>query len=242
MATGSRHNLHKFSGSLEKSPESLRRFIHDQELEAFPAVVVSSERHRGIEALAQCHGLGAFRPNTTLVGWSSDPEHAEEQLETLRTVRNLGHSILMLNTKTPEDADPRLVQGGTIDVWWRGKENGPLMILLAHLLVQNEVWRDHKIRLLRVVPNEGGLEESERHLRQLLETARIRAEAKAIVSDDPLGAIRETSKDAAIVMMGFRLPEHGEDASYLTESTNHMLDKLGTVFLVHSAGNVALDA
>ncbi|MEM8711389.1 MAG: amino acid permease, partial [Planctomycetota bacterium] len=148
----------------------------------------------------------------------------------------------MLSSKTPEDADAREVPPGTIDVWWRGKENGPLMVLLAHLLVQNEVWREHSIRLLRVVNSEGGVEESERHLTELLSTARIRAEAKAIVSDDPLGAIRETSRDAAIVFMGFRLPEHGEDASYLTESTNHMLDKLGTVFLVHSAGSVALDA
>ena len=239
VITGDVENLVERRQAQEKS---LRRFIQEQELEAFPAVVVSPDRNRGMEALAQCHGLGAFRPNTTLIGWSSAPDQAEERLETLRTIRDLGHSILMLSTKTPEDADPRDVPDGTIDVWWRGKENGPLMVLLAHLLVQNEAWRDRKIRLLRVVNHEDGVEESERHLRELLGTARIRAEAKAMVSDDPLGAICDTSKNAAIVMMGFRLPEHGENASYLTESTNHMLDKLGTVFLVHSAGDVALDA
>ena len=244
VITGDVENLLERRQAQEKA---LRRFIREEELQAFPAVVVNPERNRGIEALAQCHGLGAFRPNTTLVGWSGDPEKAEERLETLRTVRDLGHSILMLSTKASHDKDapqidPRNVPGGTIDVWWRGKDNGPLMVMLAHLLVQNEVWRDHKIRLLRVVASEGGVEESERHLRELLVAARIRAEAKAIVSEDALGAIRETSKDAAIVLMGFRLPEHGENASYLTESTNHMLDKLGTVFLVHSAGDVALDA
>lgn len=239
VITGDVENLVERRQAQEKS---LRRFIQELKLDAFPAVVVSSDRNRGIEALAQCHGIGAFRPNTTLVGWSSDPEQAEERLETLRTVRNLGHSILMLSTKGTDDTDARTVPDGTIDVWWRGKDNGPLMVLLAHLLVQNEEWRDHKIRLLRVVHSEEGVEESERHLRELLGTARIRAEAKAIVSEDALGAIRETSKNAAIVLMGFRLPEHGENASYLTESTNHMLDKLGTVFLVHSAGDVALDA
>ncbi|QDV08659.1 Amino acid permease [Planctomycetes bacterium Poly30] len=239
VITGDVENLVERRLAQEKA---LRRFIQEEGLEAFPAVVVSPDRNRGIEALAQCHGLGAFRPNTILVGWSSDPEQAEERLETLRTIRNLGYSILMLSTKNTEDSDPREVPDGTIDVWWRGKENGPLMVMLAHLLVQNEEWRDHKIRLLRVVSSESGVEESERHLRELLGTARIRAEAKAIVSEDPLGAIRETSRNAAIVMMGFRLPEHGENASYLTESTNHMLHKLGTVFLVHSAGNVALDA
>jgi amino acid transporter len=249
VITGDVENLVERRQAQEKS---MRRFIQEQGLEAFPAIVVNPERDRGIEALAQCHGLGAFRPNTTLVGWSSDPEKAEERLETLRTVRDLGHSILMLSTKAsrekaPSDGvaneiDPRNVPSGTIDVWWRGKDNGPLMVMLAHLLVQNAAWRDHKIRLLRVVASEGGVEESERHLRELLIAARIRAQAKAIVSDDALGAIRETSKDAAIVLMGFRLPEHGENASYLTESTNHMLSKLGTVFLVHSAGDVALDA
>ncbi|MEM8712811.1 MAG: hypothetical protein AAGG01_17810, partial [Planctomycetota bacterium] len=114
VITGEVENLVERRQAQEKS---LRRFIQDEGLEAFPAVVVSPERPRGIEALAQCHGLGAFRPNTTLIGWSSDPEHAEEQLDTLRTVHNLGHSILMLSSKTPEDADARVVPPGTIDVF-----------------------------------------------------------------------------------------------------------------------------
>ena len=47
----------------------LHHFIREQELEAFPAVVVAPYLSDGIEALVQCQGLGAVRPNTVLLGW-----------------------------------------------------------------------------------------------------------------------------------------------------------------------------
>jgi hypothetical protein len=119
----------------------LRNFIREQGFLAFPAVVVSADRHSGFEALVQCHGLGAFRPNTVLAGWSSDLDHAEEFIDTLRTAARLGQNLLLLSTADGED--PLRVPAGTIDVWWRGKHNGALMLILAHLLVQNEVWRGH---------------------------------------------------------------------------------------------------
>ncbi|MCA8968079.1 MAG: amino acid permease, partial [Planctomycetes bacterium] len=165
----------------------LRKFIREQGFLAFPAVVVSADRHSGFEALVQCHGLGAFRPNTVLAGWSSDLDQAEDFIDTLRTAARLGQNVLLCSTADGED--PLRIPGGTIDVWWRGKDNGPLMVLLAHLLVQNPAWRDHTLRLLRVVANEDAEQETERHLRELLETARIRAEVDVIIDPDPIAAI-----------------------------------------------------
>ena len=43
-----------------------------------------------------------------------------------------------------------------IDVWWRGRKNGELMLLLAHLLTLNDAWRQRPVRLLRVIENEEG--------------------------------------------------------------------------------------
>ena len=217
----------------------LRNFIREQNFSGFPAVVVSPDRHGGIEALVQCHGLGALRPNTVLLGWSSDLDHAEDFFDTLRTVARLRQNLLLLSTADGED--PSRVPAGTIDVWWRGKENGPLMVMLAHLLVQNEVWRDRAVRLLRVVPHEAAREETERHLVNLLELARIKAEVIVIVDEDPLEAIHRTSEEAAVTFLGFQLPGEDDDWEAFLDRTDNLLAGLGTVFLVQSTGDVQLE-
>ncbi len=219
---------------------ALRKFIRDEELEAFPAVVVSQDRHTGIEALVQCHGLGALRPNTVLAGWSSDPEQAEDYLTSLRRIRLLGKSILLLSAKESSE-DPRSVPTGTVDVWWRGKDNGPLMVLLAHMLVQNNAWRGRRVRLLRVVNSPAAREETERHLKGLLATARIRAVVEVIVSDEPMQAIHTTSAQAAIVFLGFAVPDEGQDPNTFLVSTDRLLGGLQRVLLVHSAGDALLE-
>tara|TARA_R110002096_G_scaffold51516_3_gene134654 strand:+ start:47267 stop:49462 length:2196 start_codon:yes stop_codon:yes gene_type:complete len=219
---------------------SLRGFIRDQGLAAFPAVVVAPDRSTGIESLVQCHGLGAFRPNTVLAGWSSDLDQAEDYLDTLRTVTRLGQNLLLLSTADGED--PKRVPTGTVDVWWRGKDNGPLMVMLAHLLVQNEAWRDRPMRLLRVVANESAREETERHLMELLSTARIKAVVEVIVDTDPVDAIHRASENASVTFLGFALPDEGQEPKEFLDRSEDLLSGLGTVFLVHSTGDVLLEA
>ena len=218
----------------------LRAFIREQGFSAFPAVVVSADRHSGFEALVQCHGLGALRPNTVLAGWSSDLDHAEDFIDTLRTAARLGRNLLLLSTADGED--PLRVREGTVDVWWRGKDNGALMLVLAHLLVQNEAWRGHPVRLLRVVPNESAVVETERHLRELVDLARIRATCEVIVDPEPVAAIHRISADAAVTFLGFQLPEEGEDPAAFLSHMEDLLADLGTVFLVWSTGDVLLEA
>jgi len=218
----------------------LRKFIREQGFSAFPAVVVSTDRHSGFEALVQCHGLGAMRPNTVLAGWSSDLDQAEDFIDTLRTAARLGQNLLLCSTADGED--PLRIPSGTIDVWWRGKDNGPLMVLLAHMLVQNPAWRGHTVRLLRVVPHDDAQQETERHLHELLETARIRASVEVIVDPDPISAIHRTSENAAVTFLGFQLPPEDHDPAAFLEHSEALLAELGTVFLVWSTGNVLLEA
>lgn len=220
---------------------ALRKFIKDEELDAFPAVVVSKELTSGMAALVQCHGLGAFRPNTVMFGWSSDPEQAEEGLDRLRTIANLGKSIILFSAKADEEEDPRVVPLGPIDVWWRGKKNGPLMVLLAHMLVQNPEWRERSIRLLRVVDNEAAQEETERHLRGLLGDARIKATVEVVISSNPIEAIHNTSRYASMVFLGFQLPPEDAPVAPFLAGMERLLEGLGKVILVESAGDAALE-
>ncbi len=218
----------------------LQQFIHDQELEAFPAVVVAPFLSDGIESLVQCHGLGSLRPNTLLLGWPSDRERAEAACATLRTVAGLQRNLVAVRFRE-EPTDPWLAPRGTLDVWWRGEENGALMLLLAYLLTKNNEWRNHPIRLLRVIPNEVGRSEVMQHLQQLIGAFRIEAIPVVVVTDDLRKAIHWESRRAALVFIGFQAPNEGEEMAFF-ERIDYLAGQLDRVILVQSTGGILLDA
>ena len=218
----------------------LHDFIREEKLQAFPAVVVAPYLADGIDALVQCQGMGALRSNTVIIGWPADPERAETFGATLRSIAGLRRSIIAVRFQ-PEPADPWSPLAGTIDVWWRGHQNGGLMLLLAHLLTKNPEWRDHGIRLMRVIENEAGLAEVERHLRELADQARIITSVKAVVATDPQQAIQQISRDAAIVLMGFEPPEEGDEETFFARMHGWAGD-LPRVVFVDSVGEMSLES
>lgn len=219
---------------------SLREFIRQKELRAFPAVLVAPNLELGIEALVQCYGIGAFRPNLVLLGWSSRGR-AIEYCSILRTVAGLERSIVMVRSNRSNNGeDPWLPPLGPIDVWWRGQANGHLMLLLAHLLVENDAWRGRKVRLLRLVGGEAERPAATQHLTQLIHDARINATPEVIVSDDFFETIRITSGQAAAVVLGFAPPAQGDDAAFVARMEK-MTKDLGTAIIVWSAGGMQLD-
>jgi len=220
--------------------EALRRFIDQEELEAFPAVLVAPTRELGMEALVQCHGMGALRPNLVLLGFSEDPDRMEGFVRVVRSTTELGRSVAIIREDVPED-DPWSPPPGPIDVWWRGQDNGHLMVLLAHMLAQNDAWRGRRIRLLRVIGADAGREEARKHLEGLLAVARVKADVQILVADNPVQAIRETSHRAAVTFLGFLPPDEGAELAW-AEGTTRFLDGLGTVVMVWSTGEVRLEA
>lgn len=218
----------------------LHKFIRDQQLEAFPAVVIAPHLSDGIDALVQCQGLGALRPNTVLLGWPTDPDRGELFGATLRGIAVLERSIIAVRF-AEEPIDPWEVPQGTVDVWWRGRQNGELMLLLAHLLRQNPNWRSREIRLMRVIENEAGREEVHRHLSGLIDAARIHATPQVIVTEDILVGIQQTSRSAALVVMGFEAPEEGQEQIFY-DRMEHWAGDLPRVLFVDSVGGMSLES
>ncbi len=249
---------HVVTGDIEDHAErrqsyekQLRNFINKEELQAFPSVTVNEYLSDGIESLLQCTGIGGLKPNSVLLGWPKDESRAEVFGASIRVIARLGQSVLaarFLDHRHADDHKPSDVNEhwevptGTIDVWWRGMENGALMLLLAHLLHQNAKWRGNRIRLLRMVAKEEAREEVCQHLLNLAASARINCDAKAIVSQSAVeDAIKIESASAAIVLMGFKTPEAGEELELFRRMEN-LTDTLPRVIFVDSAGGVALDS
>ncbi len=218
----------------------LHAMIREQRLSAFPAVVVAGDYIAGVEALVQCQGLGRLRPNTILLGCPLSADRMRVFGGLLRNLEGLGRSAVVLR-RTDEPADQWSVPTGTVDVWWRGRENGELMVLLAHLLLSHPNWQGHRLRLLRVVENEAGSDDVRLHLESLLLEARIKGSTKVVVSKDPASAIRTTSRDAAFVFLGFQPPAVGEEETFF-HHTEQLIGRLPRVALVRSAGGMRLES
>ena len=218
----------------------LYEFIKSQELQAFPAVVVAPTLSEGIDAMVQCQGLGFLHPNTVLLGWPKDADRALAFTATMRTVTGLDRSIIAIRT-SEEVVNHHLPAPGTIDVWWRGLKNGELMLLLAFLLTKNTEWRGRTIRLLRVIENEAGHTDVLIHLNELIESSRIAARPQVIITDDLTHSIQQHSRHAAVVILGFELPEVGQEASFF-ERMEELSGPLPRVVFVNSAGKVSLES
>jgi hypothetical protein len=218
----------------------LEKFITEEELDAFPNIVAAPCLSDGIEYLIQCSGLGALRPNTLLLGWPGDTDKASPLVATMRTVQQLGRNIVIGRFGDSDD-DPKIPPAGTIDVWWRGRKNGELMLLFAHLLKQNAAWRNHTIRLMRVVTSEEAKSEVLNHLNELANESRIEIQARVFVSDHPHHVIGKQSKDSAITILGFELPEPGREKKFFN-LIEQLTERLPRTLLVSSIGNVKLES
>ena len=237
----------------EQYEKMLRIFIAKEQLQAFPAVTCNSLLSDGIEALIQCQGIGGLRPNTVLMGWPRDDSRAESFGANIRLIARMNRSILAMRflAHRQEDLDSEDVSDveehwnvppGTIDVWWRGMENGALMMLLAHLLHKNQSWRDNPIRLLRIVGNEEAKSEVHNHLVELGTASRITIVPEVIVSKrPPFEVIQQASADAAIVLLGFQTPAEGDEAM-LYKRMEVLAGSLPRVLFVDSAGGMTLDS
>ncbi len=235
---------------------ALRKFIAKEELQAFPTVVVAAFLSDGIESLVQCHGIGGFKPNTVLMGWPKTEAKSEAFGATLRLLARLHRSAicarLLLDVEETdgenawEDREAALEDAwdapeGTIDVWWRGMDNGALMLLLAHMLHQNPDWRHNPIRVLRIVPSDEAVEEVREHLIGLAASSRIRVEPVVIVAQDAPTVIQTASRDAALVLLGFEAPQEGEEAAFYHRMES-LAGDLPRVLFVDSAGGMELES
>jgi len=214
--------------------ERLQRFLDENSLTAFPEVVIARDFDEGLMTLLQCHSIGPIKPNLVLFGWTSDPERLPLMVRRLQAATLLGMSLALLRDR----GLPAPRHARRIDIWWRGRKNGSLMIVLAHLLKLNWEWAQAEVRLLRVIEDEAGRKPATEALEQLVDTARIEAKAQVIVSQKPFPEIlHRHSEDASVVFMGFNVADEDEaETAEALARFETMTEGLPTTMLVCSSG------
>ena len=222
-------------GRLRKpAADQLTQFLSQTGFQALTSVVASENIDAGLTTLIEGHPLSPLRPNTVLMGWSADPERAVSFLHHLNAIKRLGMSLILLDDRgaVPESLARR------IDVWWRGQENGYLMMLIAHLLTLNWEWSRAEVRLLRLIEDEAGREPSREALQELLNKARIDAHVEVLVSGDPFPQVlKRHSGDASVVILGFKVPQESDSEAFRFQMYfERMLSELPVTLLISSSG------
>lgn len=219
----------------------LRKFIREQDLNAFPVVVVDENIHAAVQGLLQCHGLGGLRPNTLLLGWSQDPEKTGVFSGILSLTKRMGRSIIVVANKQKDKEARTLVPEGAINIWWSKKNNGAMMLLLAYLLKRNPEWLTRPIRILRPVPPKADIHNVAKEMQELLALARIEADLVIMPAESHIEAVREAMQPSAVLFAGFEPTDEDSDGA-LIPYLQQIVDLPGDVLLVYNAGDISLEA
>ncbi len=216
---------------------SLQTFIRENGLSAVGRTVVADDFEHGVLTLLQVGGLGQFEPNTVLLGWSEDTLKQEKFTSAVRRILQLQRNLVVY--VEPEES-ASLVH--CIDVWWYARHNGTLMVTLAHLIKSGSLrWREHKIRVRRIIRDDAAVEEARTGTAEMLHELRVPAEVDIVVSTKPpMEVIAESSRDAEVTFVGIALEREDKQENPLVAYATLVNSLRGNVLLTKSWHDLSL--
>lgn len=223
----------------ETAQKHIREYIQERRMAAFAEAQVVPEFMSGAVSVAQAHGVGTLESNAALLGWSDTAAGRATLLKLLRRLADLRKSTLFLRV----DPERGFGQKRVINVWWGGRGgNADLMLLLAHLIRRHPDWDEAELRLLRVIENEDGREQTRAHIERVLDRVNVEATPHVIVRP-PAGPGEErtriadllaaNSDEADLTLLGLQAPALDDAAAY-AERVESLVEAVGSVLLVHN--------
>ena len=215
--------------------EALTEFFKRHQIMAFANVNILQNFESEVLNVVQAAGVGRLRSNTVMFGWPSQREGLVSLLRIFRGIEQLGKAAAIVHPVPAAGPD----HFNNIDVWWRGKQNnGDLMLLLAHLLRLNPMWRQARITVRSIVNSETSKADRKESLTRLISETRIQADHDVIVKPDEKTVIeimQEISRTADVVFLGLQCPEPGQEAQY-ARHLQGIIAELPTTVLIRNSG------
>ncbi len=215
----------------ESFQKPLESFIQEHQLSAVAKTVVADDFEHGVLTLLQVGGIGQFEPNTVIAGWSENTLKEAGFAQAVRRILQLQKNLLILR-EAQEDAPLQPV----IDIWWYAKDNGSLMLTLAYLLKVGSLrWRDHTIRVRRIITDPAGVAKAEEGTREMIAGFRVRADIEILVSEEPaLRVIARESKRAAVTFVGVAIETITDDKPLLERYAPLVSEMKGNIVITKS--------
>ncbi|NLX21843.1 MAG: hypothetical protein GXY55_09255 [Phycisphaerae bacterium] len=228
VVTGDWDKLLSRHDSFQKPLES---YIQEQNLSAVAKTVMADDFEHGVLTLLQVGGIGQFEPNTVLVGWSEGTLKEAGFSQAVRRILQLQKNLLVFR-EAQENAELEPV----IDIWWYAKDNGSLMLTLAHLLKAGSLrWREHRIRVRRIITDPAGVDKAEAGTREMIAGFRVRADIDILVSQEPaLQVIARESRLSAVAFVGVAIEAVTADTPLLDRYAPLVSELQGNVVITKS--------
>jgi amino acid transporter len=225
--------LGKNDCDIEDMESDMRRILFEHRISAFSEVNISREFVQGAIDVAQMNGVGRLRSNTVMFGWPEDDVKLDLMLMIMRTISTIGRSTIITKLRGLTNRS----HYRRIDIWWGGLENnGDLMLLLAHLLQMNPMWRNAKIVLRSIVNTQAEIADAEHSLAETIRSVRINARGTVVVNDSnsSIPGIIRNNNHADITFIGLMIPESGQEPEY-SKKLVELADGLECVVFVRNA-------
>ncbi len=193
--------------------DSTRAFLKKQGVLSLTKVIEAHSIYEGAKELINTYGLGEIKPNTVLLGDTSDISKLDEYIKIIDTTYKRKKNIVIAkDSSTTEQVMQR--GGSSIDIWWRGSgENVNLMLTLAYMLKTSKKWKKANLVLRSIAKNEKDKAGIEKSLENFISSSRIPAHQEIYIDShlDPFSIIQEKSRNSEIVFLGLKTPEDSKE-------------------------------
>ena len=213
--------------NLEKT---IREYLQKRGVRALVRVVSADDPFDGAVRLVETYGLGPLVPNTIVMGDSEQPERRAAFCNAIAEIHHSQRNIVIFH----ENQQQKFGFRRSIDVWWGGMQsNGSLMLLLAYLLRTDINWRNAKIYLKLVVPDQEAAAAASENMSNLSQNLRIDVVPKVIVAEgrsfDEI--LYSSSRNSDLIFLGMARPSQNF-AQYYEKLQDRVSDLPSTVFVL----------
>ncbi|MDJ0897349.1 MAG: amino acid permease [Xenococcus sp. MO_188.B8] len=217
-------------GQQLKLERTIRDYLQKRGVQALVRVTTASDPFDGAMRLVETYGLGPLVPNTIVMGDSEEPSRRAQFCHAIAQIHASKRNVVIFRENQQHNFGGRR----RIDIWWGGLQgNGSLMLLLAYLLSTDINWRNTRIFLKLVAPDEAGAASARENLKSYVKKLRIDVQTQVYTSQGrPFAEILgQFSKNADLVFLGMATP--GENYMEYYESLQAKVVGLpSTVFVL----------
>ena len=209
---------------------TIREYLQKRGVRALVRVVSAKDPFEGAVRLVETYGLGPLVPNTIVMGDSEQPERREAFCNAIAEIHDSQRNIVIFH----ENQQQKFGFRRSIDVWWGGMQsNGSLMLLLAYLLRTDINWRNAKIYLKLVVPDQEAAAAAQENMSNLSQNLRIAVIPKVIVAEgrsfDEI--LYSSSRNSDLIFLGMAKPSENFDR-YYEKLQDRVSDLPSTIFVL----------
>ena len=223
-------------GQQVKLEKTIRDYLDKRGVQSLVRVVTANNPFDGALRLIEAYGLGPLVPNTIVLGDSEEPARREQYCQMIASIHNSKRNLVIFRENTHNSFGLRR----RIDVWWGGmNDNGSLMLLLAYLLRTDINWRNARIYLKLVVPDNAAAAAAQNNLNDFVKRLRIDVVSQVIEAEGRSfpDILHQSSQNADLIFLGMAKP--GDNYTHYYESLQARVANLPSTIFVLAAPDFA---